>query len=183
MSTLPDLDEPIAYRYDHEGDHPDGGHCTGLWGNDDVDRWSHILDQQYRAFADLAARARRDRDETESGNAVSRPLLFLAHHVSEVAIKVALVGTQSGSGSRTHNLLVLWQRLVDAGGISRLGAGEVAWCGRFVEQMHALTPDGFDGRYADATVTEDAWCCFNLDQLDARILTLADLMLRTVTET
>jgi len=113
VDELPDLTLPLAYKHD-EGDHPGGGYCADLLGEDDLARWSEILLQQQAAFANLAVKARSSLMESGTGYEITRPLLFMAHHVCEVAIKVGLVAAwadQTDESARSSSLLVrLWGR-------------------------------------------------------------------------
>lgn len=206
VTELPDLNIPLAYKHD-DGEHLGGGYCADLTGEDDIARWREILIQQHTAFTDLAARARSSLDESGTGYEVTRPLLFLAHHMCEVAIKVGLVSAASDqtlvappyesllarvwrtvkrgddpasgpeSGIRGHHLPRLWKRLVKVDGVGDLTTEQSDWCGRFVREMSKLTKQGFEGRYADEKRTEHAWCCFNLDHLEACATALVMLML------
>jgi hypothetical protein len=115
VEELPDLTLPRAYRHD-EGDHLGGGYCADLLGENDLARWTEILLQQHSAFTNLAAQARSSLVEAGSGYELTRPLLFMAHHVCEVAIKVGLVAaytdeTPTPSG-REDMFSRLWRRFV-----------------------------------------------------------------------
>ncbi|WP_353953557.1 hypothetical protein V6K52_09145 [Knoellia sp. S7-12] len=176
--TLPDLDQPLAYPHD-TSDHPGGGHCLDLTAYGDAERWRQILDQQFLAFAQLVERARTPSEASNAGYEVTRPLLFLAHHVCEVAIKVGLATHHAEPRHREHSLPTLWTRLEGARGTDRLSRFEESWCERFVVQMHAIKPRGFDGRYADETTAEEAWCCLHLDQLEACVTVFASLMVKS----
>lgn len=177
---LPDLQIPIAHAHD-DGDHPGGGHCLDLLGDADLDRWRHILEQQHSAFTQLTVSARAKRGTDGADYELTRPLLFLAHHVCEVAIKVGIVATGQSRVAHEHALPTLWTEFINRGGAQHLSPDEAVWCDELVEQMHGITAGGFDGRYADARGTEKAWCCLNLDQLEASVTVLAALMLRSST--
>lgn len=110
VNELPDLNVPLAYKHDDD-EHLGGGYCADLTGEDDLARWTEILIQQHTAFTDLAAKARSSLDESGTGYEVTRPLLFLAHHVCEVAIKVGLVAAVPDQALVPVRSESVWARL------------------------------------------------------------------------
>ena len=82
-----------------------------------------------------------ERDDGD-GWRVTRPLVFLAHHLCEVALKAAL---GRGGYSNNHDLVQLWAVL---GPKTPWGEDSAvsAWIGEVLKEMNGVTARGFEGR-------------------------------------
>lgn len=99
--AFPDLSK-IACRNTDESDHEGGGHCAGLPDDSLYEQWNLVLAQHIAAFDYLV-----DKATTDDGWA-TRPVLFAAHHVCEVALKTAWVGHSGRAPKRGHHLEPHW---------------------------------------------------------------------------
>lgn len=152
----------LAYRRNDAGDHPGGGHCVGL-PSADLDRWTSLLDQYLRAFVVMTERSRALLLDLGDGWGLTRPVLFEAHHVCEVALKAALVAKGS-LPTKTHSLSALWAALDSLGGLAHLLPAERTWAQAFLAEMQPLAANGFTGRYPDTPGDlGDDWCCLVLE--------------------
>ncbi|GAA1142466.1 hypothetical protein [Ornithinicoccus hortensis] len=155
-SQFPDIDR-IAFRRDDQSDHPGGGHCSFLEGDEENGGWLGMLDQHARALRILCTAAHTDEPLT-------RPIIFAAHHTCEVAIKAALVqrGVAIEGELKGHLLNDLLNELGTTGWASSAPDGHQQWVAEFVAAMVAVTPNGFDGKYAELPndMASD-WCCVN----------------------
>lgn len=156
--VFPDLSK-IAFRKADESDHEGGGHCAGLPGRSLYGHWDLVLAQHMGAFDYLVERATNGND----GWALTRPVLFAAHHVCEVALKTAWVAHSGRAPKRGHHLEPHWTRLARDGGLRHLDPMQFNEARAFVDLMTELTPDGQTTRYPMAGVDDlgVTWCCLN----------------------
>lgn len=158
-NRLPDLVR-VAYREHETDDHPDGGYCLQLGADDaegSVVSWLLLIGQYQHAFNLLADTAEQEADD---GWALTRPVLFAAHHVCEVALKLVIAAENTAVVKRVHPLPEL---RVAATRLDRaLQQDELEWIERFIALMDGLTHNGFEGRYIEI---ESEWCCLALGPL------------------
>jgi hypothetical protein len=156
--AFPDL-STIAFRHSDESDHEGGGHCAGLPDGPLHRQWELVLAQHMAAFDLLVEEATGGED----GWALTRPVLFAAHHVCEVGLKTAWVGHAGTKPAREHKLKVLWSNLEEAGGLGHLTPEQVDEAVAFLDLMAELTPDGQTARYPlpGDTDVSGTWCCLN----------------------
>lgn len=159
---FPDF-ETIAYLKSDPGDHPSGGHCAGLPDTSLYAQWELVLAQHIEAFRHLVDQADSDAD----GWALTRPVLFAAHHVCEVALKTAWVAHRGSSPQHGHPLEPHWTRLAKAGGLKHLDPTQIEEAIEFIRFMASLTPDGVSTRYPllGARDLGGKWCCLNSSAL------------------
>jgi hypothetical protein len=166
LPPFPDLSR-VAFKKKDMSDHEGGGHCAEL--PDDLQgQWDLVLAQHVAAFDYLVEKA-----ASEDGWALTRPILFAAHHVSEVALKAAWVAHDGRAPKRGHHLEPLWRRLREAGGLRHLEGSEINQASNFIALMEELTPDGQTTRYPMTGVKENdlgaIWCCLNCSALRAAV--------------
>lgn len=156
--AFPDLSR-IAFRNVDESDHEGGGHCAGLLGSSLHEQWDLVLAQHIAAFDHLVNKATHEDD----GFALTRPVLFAAHHVCEVALKTAWVAYSGRSPRRGHPLAPHWTRLARDGGLRHLEPAQINEARAFIDLMAELTPDGQTTRYPMTGVDDlgATWCCLN----------------------
>lgn len=157
LPPFPDL-SLIAFRNSDPGDHDGGGHRAGLPDGSAREKWDLVLAQHIAAFDNLTDQATRD-----DGWALTRPVLFAAHHVCEVALKTAWVAAEGKEPKRGHLLEPHWARLGKAGHLRHLSVSQVNEARKFLRLMEDLTPDGQTTRYPliGADDLGATWCCLN----------------------
>ncbi|GAB3823134.1 hypothetical protein [Kribbella italica] len=155
---FPDLSK-LAFRKTDPSDHEGGGHCAGLPDGSLHGQWDLVLAQHIAAFDYLVDKAASGQD----GWALTRPVLFSAHHVCEVALKTAWVAHAGQSPKRGHHLEPHWTRLAKAGGLRHLDPPQINEARDFISLMAELTPDGQTTRYPMPGVDDlgATWCCLN----------------------
>lgn len=126
-----------------------------------------LVAQYLTALSHLAERAA---EEPDGGWALTRPLLFHAHHTAELAAKsVLLLG--SIAFEPRHGLVDLWKAVTDAGLDTSVEAVDSDWCASFVALIADLTGNSVGARYARPnaghTPIDDTWCCVNPTALAA----------------
>ena len=157
---LPSL-ENLAYPPD-DGDHPEGGHCAGLGGNDAAEDRVNIV-SQYLTTVDLLVN-----HALASGNGweLTRPILFAVHQLCEDALAVALsrVHAKAKNESR-HGLPEKVRTAAANGAYDHASVEERDWCVEFIETIDPFTLDGFPGRFAQSfkggAPLDELWCCIN----------------------
>lgn len=156
--AFPDLSK-IAFRNADESDHEGGGHCAGLPDQSLYEQWDLVLAQHMAAFDYLVDRATNEDD----GWALTRPVLFAAHHVCEVALKTAWVAHSGKPPKRGHHLEPHWTRLGRDGGLQHLEPAQINEARAFIALMTELSPDGQTTRYPMTGVDDlgATWCCLN----------------------
>jgi hypothetical protein len=156
--AFPDLSK-IAFRKTDQTDHVGGGHCAGLPDGSTYVQWELVLAQNIGAFNYLVDKAIEDGD----GWALTRPVLFAAHHVCELGLKTASVARFGQQPKRGHHLEPLWTRLAKGGGLKHLDATQINEARAFIDVMTELTPDGQTTRYPMPAPNDvgAVWCCLN----------------------
>lgn len=157
---LPSL-ENLAYPPD-DGDHPGGGHCAGLGGDNPAEDRVNIVTQYLTALDLLVDHA------LASGNGweLTRPILFAVHQLCEDALAVALsrVHAKAKNESR-HGLPEKVRTAAAHGAYDHVSIEERDWCIEFIETIDPFTLDGFPGRFAQSrkggAPLDELWCCIN----------------------
>lgn len=155
-NLLPDLVR-VAYKEHESEDHPDGGYCLQLDTESPLESWLLLVGQHQRAFGLLADAAEQ---EEGGGWALTRPVLFAAHHVCELALKLVTAADDPAAVRRVHPLPELRETATRLDRV--LEPSELEWSGRFISLMDELTHKGFEGRYIQI---DGAWCCLALGPL------------------
>lgn len=157
MVSYPDPSN-IAFRHADDSEHDDGGYCASK-SNGRIAGWDDLIDQHAKALGLLV-----DAAVAEGGGwGLTRPVLFGAHHVCELALKRLLA--QHRQSSRSHNLGVLWHQASPLLP-KRISKRDKEWLYAFVASIANLTADGQDGRFPDATTDiSKNWCCLNVPEL------------------
>lgn len=157
VHDLPDL-ASVAFRIDDPGDHPGGGHCVSV-SRTEADGTRELVEQYLGALRHLADRAA---EEIDGGWALTRPLLFHAHHTAELAMKTALLSGGVQVEDR-HGLEGLWASIVKAGLDQSVSAVDTGWCRDFVALVASAAGNSIGARYARAgrghVPVDDVWCC------------------------
>ena len=150
----------IAFRVDDVSDHPGGGHCISL-SQTEAEATRELVEQYLTGLSHLAGKAA---EAPDGGWALTRPLLFHAHHTAELAAKSALLSAGAIFGER-HGLTELWQSIVKAGLNKAVAAVDADWCQAFAALIADLAGNSIGARYArpnkDHTPIDDVWCCVN----------------------
>jgi hypothetical protein len=177
--TLPAIDA-LAFSVNDPGDHVGGGHCAALPGNSRDDERVALVNQYAVALATLVATAEQSGDRRP----LSRPILFTAHHLCEVALKAAILSKRA-TAPKIHSLRTLWDAAVDADCFTSLTEDERAWGAKFAANLGAVSGDGTPGRYADGVVSEgtldSTWCCLNVTAVRSAATVFAGLCISEVT--
>lgn len=134
--VLPPIDQ-LAFRVSDPSEHVGGGHCIALSGTTSDDERVALVDQYFRALRLLVEDAERSGDM----NALSRPILFTAHHLCELAIKAALLSKRA-SPLWSHHLPELWSTAVTAGCFQSMTKDERQWCAQFAINLGEISGDG-----------------------------------------
>lgn len=156
---VPDLGL-IAFRTDDDGDHLGAGHCVSL-SRAESDGTAELVGQYLSALGRLAEAAA---DSPDDGWALTRPLLFNAHHTAELAAKAVLLaaGVQF---ERHHGLVSLWDKVAGSGLPGAVPTVDPGWCQRFVGVVANLAGNSIGARYAKPNeghaAIDDVWCCVN----------------------
>ena len=157
MNDLPDL-ALVAFRIDAEGDHPGGGHCVSL-SRTEAEGTRELVEQYLAALRHLAERAA---EEVDGGWALTRPLLFHAHHTAELAMKTALLECGVAFEAR-HGLEELWAKIEAAGLDQSVSAVDTAWCRSLLALVAGAAGNSIGARYARPNhghvPVDDVWCC------------------------
>lgn len=174
LRPFPDLSR-IAFRHDDPSDHEGGGHCAGLPGDTRFNRWNVVYSQHLIALDLLVDGAVLDEDG-DNGWDLTRPIMFAAHHVCEVALKTAWVGLMDTDPTPGHPLRPHWTRLAIAGGLRHLSADEIREASDFLKLMRKLTPDGQNTRYPLPGRGDlgAAWCCLSAEKLRDAVLAFTE---------
>lgn len=150
----------IAYRVDDISDHPGGGHCISL-SQTESEGTRELVEQYLMGLSHLAERAAESPD---GGWALTRPLLFHAHHTAELAAKSALLSAGVTFEAR-HGLTELWRTIVRAGLNKTVAAVDAEWCQGFTTLIADLAGNSIGARYAKPNKhhapIDDVWCCVN----------------------
>lgn len=172
--------DSLAFRVDDSSDHVGGGHCVALRGTSLDDERVALVDQYFRALTLLVEAAQESSDVV----ALSRPILFTAHHLCEVALKAAILSA-GATAKKDHHLPALWAVALAAGCFARLPQDEVDWCAQFTSNLGAISGDGTPGRYVDGMVggaaVDAVWCCLNITAIYAASMQFASLCVSEVT--
>ena len=164
MANYPDPSR-LGFRHADASDHEDGGYCASK-SNGRIKGWDDLIDQHANALSVLVDAAVNQ----GGGWGLTRPVLFEAHHICELAMKRLLA--QHRQTSRSHKLDVLWLRALPLLP-RRITKRDRIWLDRFVAAMVELTADGQDGRFPDATTDiSKRWCCLNVPELELCVGTL-----------
>jgi hypothetical protein len=160
LPPFPDLSR-VAFRNDDPSDHDGGGHCAGLPGDTLHSKWNLVYAQHLIALDCLVDAA------GEEGWDLTRPIMFAAHHVCEVALKTAWVGLMGTDPMPGHPLRPHWTRLAIEGGLRHLSAEDIREASDFLKLMRRLTPDGQSTRYPLPGRRDigAAWCCVSAGDL------------------
>ncbi|MGE0229648.1 MAG: HEPN domain-containing protein [Dehalococcoidia bacterium] len=157
MRDLPEL-SLVAFRIDNPGEHPGGGHCVSL-SRTEVEGTRELVEQYLAALRHLADRAA---EEVDGGWALTRPLLFHAHHTAELAVKTALLEGGVAFEAR-HGLEDLWATIEAVGLDQSVSAVDTAWCRDFLALVAAAAGNSIGARYARPNrghlPVDDVWCC------------------------
>ncbi|MGV1010399.1 MAG: hypothetical protein ACOYBY_17665 [Dermatophilaceae bacterium] len=157
MANYPDPSK-LGFRHTDATDHEGGGYCASK-SNGRIKGWDDLINQHASALALLVDAA----VDGGGGWGLTRPVLFEAHHICELALKRLLA--QHHQASRSHKLGGLW---CQASPLlpKRISKGDRMWLDTFVAEMAELTTDGQDGRFPDATTDiSKKWCCLNVPEL------------------
>lgn len=158
MANYPDPGK-LGFRHADSSDHAEGGYCASK-SSGRIKGWDDLIDQHANALVLLADAAVAG----GGGWGLTRPILFEAHHICELALKRLLA--QHGQTRRSHKLDVLWTHAAPHLP-RRVTKADRAWLDSFVTEMAALTVDGQDGRFPDATTDiSTKWCCLNVPELE-----------------
>lgn len=157
MRDLPEL-SLVAFRIDNPGEHPGGGHCVSL-SRTEVEGTRELVEQYLAALRHLADRAA---EEVDGGWALTRPLLFHAHHTAELAMKTVLLSGGVPFEAR-HGLEDLWATIEAVGLDQSVSAVDTAWCRDFLALVAAAAGNSIGARYARPNrghlPVDDVWCC------------------------
>lgn len=168
MAHYPDPSQ-LGFRHKDLSDHDGGGYCASK-SSGRIKGWEDLIDQHANAFALLVDAAVAD----GGGWGLTRPILFEAHHVCELAMKRLLA--QHQQTSRSHKLGTLWSKAAPLLP-KRISKRDRAWLDSFVAEMAELTVDGQDGRFPDATTDiSKKWCCLNVPELQLCVGTFLLIM-------
>lgn len=152
-STLLPTISRLAHKKDVPPDnHPEGGLCLQLDQESDLASWRELVRQHHEAFEVLAAAAMANEDSWH----LTRQVLFAAHHVCEIALKM-VIKADDQEVPKKHALTILIER-AEALLTATLDTDEVAWLHAFVREIRELTAEGFEGRYIELDST---WCCLD----------------------
>ncbi len=177
--TLPPIDQ-LAFSVSDTSDHVGGGHCTALPGSSLDDERVALVDQYFRALSTLVETAAA----LDDPSALSRPILFTAHHLCEVSLKAAIL-SRVAAAPKLHFLPELWTAAVDAGCFAHLPPEELSWGFDFATNLGAISGDGTPGRYVDGIVDggtlDSQWCCLNISAIHAAAMEFASLCVSEVT--
>lgn len=150
----------VAFHVDDDTDHPGGGHCISL-SQSESEGTRELVDQYLTALGHLAGRAAESPD---GGWALTRPVLFHAHHTAELAAKSVLMAGNASFEPR-HGLVDLWTAITDAGLDQKVEAVDPDWCRDFVARVADLAGNSIGARYARPNVghapIDEVWCCVN----------------------
>lgn len=177
--TLPPIDQ-LAFRVSDPSDHLGGGHCVALPGTTSDEERVALVDQYFRTLRLLVEDAERSGDMNE----VSRPILFTAHHLCELAIKAAIL-SKGASTLWSHYLPELWGAAVSAGCFQLMTKDEREWCAQFATNLGEISGDGTPGRFVDGVVAGSSvdaeWCCLDTSAIYKASMQFASLCIAEVT--
>jgi hypothetical protein len=177
MTELPQLDRVFFPYGDGEGaDHPTGSCCLSLnreFYDTAAGKWTALRDQHLLAFSMLVEQVQGD----DSGYALTRPLVFEAHHVSELALKARTLQFDPRSNTNLppagHHL---GQLLAAERALNGARSDSSGWEDSFVSMLDRASEAG---RYPVAVRGEalhDDWCCVDAEALNDAVLTFLDLL-------
>lgn len=160
--ALPTLDF-LAYPPDGM-DHPGGGHCVWLGGDEPAEDRVAMVEQYLTAVNVLVKAAQA----TGSGWSLTRPILFAVHQLCEISLDHAVHrGSTKAKKDARHSLADRFEAATQGGAYQHLDKADMEWCERFVREITPITRDGFPGRYANnrwnGTELDDVYCCVNVD--------------------
>ena len=125
----------------------------------EVEGTRELVEQYLAALRHLADRAA---EEVDGGWALTRPLLFHAHHTAELAVKAALLEGGVAFEAR-HGLEELWAKIEAAGLDQSVSAVDTAWCRGFLGLVAGAAGNSIGARYARPNrghlPVDDVWCC------------------------
>lgn len=118
-----------------------------------------LVEQYLAALRHLADRAA---EEIDGGWALTRALMFHAHHTAELAMKTVLLSGGVPFEAR-HGLEDLWATIEAAGLDQSVSAVDTAWCRDFLALVAAAAGNSIGARYARPNrghlPVDDVWCC------------------------
>jgi len=177
-TNLPDLNRLFFDRND-TGDHAADSCCLALhWAGfaNEKSKWVEVRDEHLEALRVLARYAAQEATGGQhSGWLLGRPLVFAAHHTSELALKTQLLDDRAHwpKGSAGHDLeqLLALDRKVHGA-----RAASQAWEDQFVQLLERACEAG---RYPDSRSSGplfDQWCCVSANELVTAVATFASLV-------
>ena len=168
MANYPDPSQ-LGFRHKDLSDHDGGGYCASK-SSGKIKGWDDLIDQHANALVLLVDAA----VAAGAGWGLTRPILFEAHHICELALKRLLA--QRGQSLWSHKLDELWAK-AEPLLPKRISKSDRVWLDVFVAEMAELTVDGQDGRFPDATTDiSKKWCCLNVPELQLCVGTFLLIM-------
>ena len=184
MSALPDLGL-VFFPNDvgpPEGeDHAEDSCCLSFdrtWLADDKAKWIDVRNQHFQALTAMAGVASRQAREG-NGWLMGRPLVFAAHHVAELSLKVATLPLRNrwrdGRQNNGHDLAYLLALDRAQNGVRDTSE----WEDTFVTMLERAQEAGRFPDRREGQPLFDQWCCVSATALFSAVMEFSALVAST----